>query len=65
MFERGLPRAVRFNSERLTLTDVNVLVRDGKKARYQLVSLPIYLAWSLTEILSRLPPATGSATPPR
>jgi hypothetical protein len=65
MFERGLSRAVRFNSERLALTDVDVLVRDGKKARYQLVSLPIYLAGNLTEILARLPPVAKNNAHPR
>jgi uncharacterized protein len=52
---RKLPQAVRFNSERFSVTEVDVLVRDGKRVRYQLVSLPMYMAGNLNNVLSRLP----------
>ncbi len=56
---RGLPRAVRFNSEPPSVADLDLLVRDGRKAKYQLVSLPLYLAGNLRTVLG-----PGGAHPP-
>ncbi len=52
MAERELPRAVRFNADRPSLTSVDMRTTTGRPARYQLLSLPFYLGGRLHRLVS-------------
>ena len=65
MAERDLKVAVRVNSERPSVTDVDLMTPSRGRARYRLVSIPFYLVneierlldtYSYTQISSSLPP---------
>lgn len=51
MAARGWKRAVRFNADPPSITRVSTQTNQGKRARYELISLPLYLAASVGRIL--------------
>jgi len=61
MAARGWTRAVRFNADQPSATQVSTLTSRGDRATYELISLPLYLAANLGRILAR----TISRRPPR
>jgi len=50
MYERNFKKAVRINSEKPGLIDVDVKTSKGQNSKYSLVSIPFYL----TEEIERL-----------
>ncbi len=54
MAERELNLAVRINSERPTVTNVDLTTSQGVRAEYRLLSIPFYLAGELDRILTEL-----------
>ncbi len=53
MAERNLKTAVRINSEKPTITNVNMKTSIGNKAQYNLISIPFYLAEEIDRFLSQ------------
>lgn len=51
MAARAWKRAVRFNADRPSVTQVSTLTSGGARATYELISLPLYLAASVGRIL--------------
>jgi uncharacterized protein len=51
MAARPWKRAVRFNTDRPSVTQVSTVTSSGKRATYELVSLPLYLAANVGRIL--------------
>jgi hypothetical protein len=51
MAARAWKRAVRFNADRPSVTQVSTLTSGGDRATYELVSLPLYLAADVGRIL--------------
>jgi uncharacterized protein len=51
MAARGWRRAVRFNADRPSVTQVSTVTSTGDRATYELVSLPLYLAPTVGRIL--------------
>jgi predicted AAA+ superfamily ATPase len=51
MLERSLPRAIRLNGDRPSQVEVDVLTSQQGRVRYQLVSLPLYMAAEIPRIL--------------
>ncbi len=51
MAARGWKRAVRFNADRPSVTQVSTSTSGGDRATYELVSLPLYLAANVGRIL--------------
>lgn len=51
MAARGWKRAVRFNADRPSVTQVSTPTSGGDRATYELVSLPLYLAANVGRIL--------------
>jgi hypothetical protein len=51
MAARGWKRAVRFNADRPSVTQVSAPTSSGDRATYELVSLPLYLAANAGRIL--------------
>jgi predicted AAA+ superfamily ATPase len=56
MAARGWKRAVRFNADRPSVTQVSTVTSTGDPATYELVSLPLYLASTVGRILRDRPP---------
>ena len=52
MADRELAIAVRVNSERATVTHVDMLTPAGSRARYELVSIPLYLVSEIERLLT-------------
>ena len=61
MFDKQLDLAVRFDRNPPSLAELSVKTTQGDSVRYRLVSLPLYLAWRLPEIMDVL--AFGAPTP--
>jgi predicted AAA+ superfamily ATPase len=51
MAARAWKRAVRFNADRPSVTQVSTLTTGGERATYELISLPLYLAANVGRIL--------------
>ncbi len=53
MSERNLKTAVRINSEKPSVVDVDTKTGMGNIAQYTLISIPFYLAEEIDRILSQ------------
>lgn len=54
MAERKLSLAVRLNTDKSSLTDLDVKTVKGERARYKLISLPFYMISEIPRLLHRL-----------
>lgn len=53
MFDKNLTRAIRFDSNNLSVADIELKTTQGDHVRYEMISLPLYLAERTFELLLR------------